>query len=93
MLVLTLRIKIHAPWCRSLKDKRSEIKKLLARLRAKFNVSASEIGAQDALCMIELGVAAIAAGGAQADSIAQNILNFVQSNTEGEILSVEQSLC
>lgn len=92
LLVLTLTVRLHAPWCRSLKDKRSEVKMLLSRLRGKFNVSAAEVGEQDQICLIELGIAAIAANSAQADSIAESVAGFIQFNTEAEILSVEKEL-
>lgn len=92
MILLALTVRLHAPWCRSLKDKRSEVKRLLSRLRGKFNVSAAETGEQDSLTLIELGVAAIAFGSAQADSIAETVAGFIQANTEAEILSVEKEL-
>lgn len=44
--VLTLQIDI--PGCRSLKDKRSRLKPLLARLHREFNISAAEIDHHDA---------------------------------------------
>ena len=90
MLILSMTIRLHAPWCHSLKDKRSEVKMLLSRLRAKFNLSAAEVGEQDSICLIELGVAAIAFGAAQADSIAETVAGFIQSNTEAEIIAVEK---
>jgi len=92
MTLLFLTVRLHAPWCRSLKDKRSEVKMLLSRLRGKFNVSAAETGEQDSLTLIELGVAAIAFSTAQADSVAETVAGFIQSNTEAEILSVEKEL-
>ncbi len=92
MLVLTLVVRLHEPWCHSLKDKRSEVKKLLARLRAKFNLSAAEVGEQDTITLIELGVAAICFDRAQADSIAENVTGFIAANTEAEILSVEKEI-
>lgn len=44
--ILTLHIKF--PGCTSLKEKRSRIKPLLARLHREFNVSAAEVDYQDA---------------------------------------------
>ena len=44
--VLTLQLQI--PGCRSLKDKRSRLKPLLARLHREFNISVAEIDLQDA---------------------------------------------
>ena len=43
--LLTLHVEI--PGCASLKEKRSRIKPLLARLHREFNVSTAEIGLQD----------------------------------------------
>jgi uncharacterized protein YlxP (DUF503 family) len=65
---------------------------LLSRLRSKFNLSAAEVGAQDVITLIDLGVAAIAASAAQADSIAENVTAFIRMNTEAEILSEERAL-
>lgn len=92
MVILTMTIRLHAPWCRSLKDKRSEVKMLLSRLRGKFNLSAAEVGEQDSLCLIELGIAAIAFTSAQADSIAETVTGFIQSNTDAEMIFVEKEL-
>ncbi len=44
ILTLTLRI----PGCHSLKEKRSRIRPLLARLHKEYNISVSEIDRQDA---------------------------------------------
>lgn len=44
--ILTLHLRLHG--CSSLKEKRSRIKPLLARLHKEFNVSTAEMGMQDA---------------------------------------------
>ena len=38
---------IHLPGCNSLKEKRSQIKSILARLQRKFNISIAEVGKLD----------------------------------------------
>lgn len=90
MILLYMTIRLHAPWCHSLKDKRSQVKRLTARLHNTFNVSACEVGQQDIHTIIEIGVAAIAFDSAQADSIAENVAGFVQGNTEAEVVAVEK---
>ena len=40
---------MYIPGCRSLKEKRSQIKPLIARVHREFNVSVSEIDKQDIL--------------------------------------------
>jgi uncharacterized protein YlxP (DUF503 family) len=42
-----LTLELHLPGCSSLKEKRSRLKPLLARLHREFNVSAAEVGDQD----------------------------------------------
>ena len=90
MILLLLTIRLHAPWCHSLKDKRSQVKRLTARLHSTFNVSACEVGEQDIHTIIQIGVAAIAFDSAQADSIAENVIGFVEGNTEAEVVAVEK---
>lgn len=92
MLVLTLRITLHAPWVHSLKEKRMVVKSLVAKLRNKFNASVSEIDQQDIHQTAVIGIAAIAASQAQADSIADAVLRFVEENTEAEITAIEKDL-
>jgi hypothetical protein len=43
MSVGVCRLKIHIPGSRSLKDKRSLVKSLIARLRQQFNLSVAEV--------------------------------------------------
>jgi uncharacterized protein YlxP (DUF503 family) len=48
MAVGLLTLHFHLPGCASLKEKRSRIKPILARLHREFNVSAAELARQDA---------------------------------------------
>ncbi|MEA3351333.1 MAG: DUF503 domain-containing protein [Chloroflexota bacterium] len=47
MIIGLLTIYIHIPGCSSLKEKRSRLKPLLARLHREFNISAAEIDHND----------------------------------------------
>jgi uncharacterized protein YlxP (DUF503 family) len=47
MHVGTLTIELHLPGCDSLKQKRSRLRPLLARLHREFNISAAEIDHND----------------------------------------------
>ena len=42
-----LSLTIEFPGCQSLKEKRSRLKPLLARLQREFNISVAEMGVQD----------------------------------------------
>lgn len=86
MKVATITFKLHAPWVHSLKEKRMIVKSLVAKLQNKFHVSAAEIDEQDTHQIIVIGVAAIVPHNAMADSLMDEISEFVEMNTEAEIM-------
>lgn len=88
MTVAVMTLQLHAPWIHSLKEKRMEVKSLLARIQSKFHASAIESEQQDIHQTIVLAIAVLCANSAQADSILSHIENFVASHTEAEIVSV-----
>ena len=89
MKIAVLRMKLRAPWVHSLKEKRMEVKSLLAKIRNKFQVSAAEVEDQDIHQSIVIGVAAIVPHKAQADSMMEEIVDFVEEITEAELLEEE----
>lgn len=86
MLTLVITMRLRADWCRSLKDKRSEIKRLCHLLRSKFNVSVAESGQQDTWNLIQLTLAALAFDQAQGDSMGETFYDFVLGNTDAEMV-------
>ena len=77
---------LHLPGCRGLKEKRMIVKSLKSRIRNDFEVSAAEVGGQDLLQRAEIGVAVVGPDQAPLDALLQNILSFVESNLDGEVL-------
>jgi len=47
MNIAAITFRLHAPWVRSLKEKRMIVKSLIAKLQNKYHVSAAEIDEQD----------------------------------------------
>lgn len=86
MIIATITFKLHAPWVHSLKEKRMIVKSLVAKLQNKFHVSAAEIDEQDTHQIIVIGVAAIVPHNAMADSLMDEISEFVETNSEAEIM-------
>lgn len=82
-----ITFRLHAPWVHSLKEKRMEVKSLIARLRNKFHVSAAEVDEQDTHQILVIAAAAIVPHQALADSLMEEISLFVEENAEAEILS------
>ena len=92
MFIGTLKVKIHTPWVHSLKEKRMVVKSLCAKVRNKYNVSIAEAEEQDIHQITVLGIACVTNDVSHADSILDNVINFIESNTEGEIIQVEREI-
>ena len=92
MLVGTAIIRLRASWVASLKEKRMIVKSILGRVKNKFNVSIAEIAEQDTHQTIVLGLAFVAASTAQADSITDHVLDFIEENAEAEIIDVVREI-
>ena len=92
MRIATMTFRLRAPWVHSLKEKRMIVKSLVAKLRNRYNVSASEIDEQDTHQIIVIGVAAIVPHNAFADSLMEDISQFVEENTEAEIIDEEREI-
>ncbi|MBC3805644.1 DUF503 family protein [Acetobacterium fimetarium] len=92
MIVGAVQITIYAPWVHSLKEKRMVVKSLSAKTKNKFNVSVAEVEDQDLHQRIVLGIACVVSEASVANSMIDNVLNFVESNTEGEIIDIEREL-
>ena len=86
MKIASMTFRLRAPWVHSLKEKRMIVKSLVAKLQNKFHVSAAEIDEQDVHQIIVIGVASIVPHNAMADSLMDEISEFVESNTEAEIV-------
>lgn len=87
--IAVLKVKLRAPWVHTLKEKRMVIKSLLAKIRNKFQVSAAEVEDQDVHQSIVIGVAAIVPHSAQADSMMEEIIDFIECNTDAELVHEE----
>ena len=92
MKIATMVFRLRAPWVHSLKEKRMIVKSLVAKLRNRYNVSAAEIDEQDTHQIIVIGVAAIVPHNAFADSLMEDISQFVEENTEVEIIDEEREI-
>jgi len=75
MLTIHLRI----PGCASLKEKRSRLKPLLARLHREFNVSVAEVGRQDSWQQAVVACALVGNDPGHVQRSLQKIVNWVES--------------
>ena len=92
MNIAFMTFRLRAPWVHSLKEKRMIVKSLIAKLQNRFHVSAAEIDEQDTHQIIVIGVAAVVPHHAMADSMMNEISQFVEDNAEAEILDETREL-
>jgi uncharacterized protein len=76
---------------RSLKQKRSYVRPIVAALR-KYEVAVAEVGALDLHGRAEIGVAVVAADAAQARRVIDSCEHHVAGRPEIELLSVRRRL-
>lgn len=76
---------------RSLKQKRSYVRPIIAMLR-KFEVSVAEVGLHDLHGRAQIGVAVVAAEAAQARAVVDTCENQMAGRPEIELLSVKRRL-
>lgn len=73
MFVGVLRLVFHIPHARSLKDKRSVVRKFRDRVRSRFGVSIAEVDAQDLHQKAVFGVAVISGDAAACDAVLEQV--------------------
>lgn len=89
MRVLNLKITLRASWVHSLKEKRMVVKSIVQRLKNKFNVYVGEVDEQDIHQIIVIGISAVCGDQKQVDSTLENLIDFVEENTDAEIINIE----
>jgi len=75
-----LTLEIRLPGCSSLKEKRSRLKPLLARLHREFNISAAEIDDQDAWRESVIACALVSNDAAHTQRSLQQVVNWLESS-------------
>jgi len=71
---------------RSLKEKRRVVKSLKDRVRARFNVSISEVDSQDLWHRATLGIALVCSDRKQAQAMSDKIIEFIREAKKVEII-------
>ncbi|QOX62608.1 DUF503 domain-containing protein [Anoxybacterium hadale] len=92
MIIESLELKLYAPWVHSLKEKRMIVKSLTNKISNHFNVSVIEVDDQDLHQSIALGIVCAAGSTAQADSIIDHVIAFIEENTEAELINLRREL-
>lgn len=86
MIVGILTLQVQLPGCKSLKEKRSRLKPLIARLHKEFNVSIAEIDRQDDWDSATIGCVMISNESGYIQSALQTVINWLNRNWPDIIL-------
>jgi hypothetical protein len=86
--LLTLQLEI--PGCGSLKEKRSRLKPLLARLHREFNVSAAEVEALDTWRSAVVACALVGNDAAYVQRALQSVVAWVDENWPDVIVEADR---
>jgi uncharacterized protein YlxP (DUF503 family) len=82
VFVGVLKLTFHIPHARSLKDKRQIVRKFRDRVRARFDVSIAEVGAQDLLQRAIFGVSVVSGDHAVCDSMLEQVARAAETQEE-----------
>lgn len=86
MIVGVQRLDIRLYEIQSLKQKRSQVNKILARLRSRFPISAAEVGCHDLLQRAIIGLSMTAGSESQLESVFNKIEEEIYSSGFAELL-------
>lgn len=89
MHVLALRIELRFPQSRSLKQKRSGVRPIVDGLRARFDVSVSEVDHADTWQLATVGVALVGGKVSVVEALAGKIEQFVWA-TDAEVVGISR---
>lgn len=67
-------------------------KSLINKVKNKFNVSISEIDNQDNHKILTIGIACVSNNMVQINSILDNVINFMEANSEAEIFDINKNI-
>jgi len=90
MYTLSAKLTFYIPHATSLKDKRQIRRSLVEKARRKFNASIAEVDTQDIHQTLTLGVAVVSGDFSHAQNSLDEIIRFMEKNSEAELIKVEE---
>ncbi len=92
MVVGIVRVDLHLPGARSLKDKRQVVRSMKERIRERVHASVAEVEYQDLWQRAALGIAVVAEDGAQVHELLNSARNIVESFMQAQVLDWQENL-
>jgi len=82
MIIGTCRLVFSLPGVRSLKDKRSIVRRLIERARTRFNASVAEVDSMDSLRMAVIAIAVVSNDSQHANAMLDKIVESICQGSE-----------
>ena len=89
MFVGVGRVVLMLHGANSLKDKRSVKRKVIERLKSKFNASVAEVGGNDLHRRLELGISVVGNDQGFVNSCLDNLLNAIEGMQVAEVVETD----
>ena len=89
MVIGTLVIRLVIREAHSLKQKRSVLKRVKDRLRNRFNISVSEVAAQDVWQSATLGVAMVGSDKKYVNAVLSKVIDHIRGYPQVQIVDYE----
>jgi len=80
MVIVAATIELDLSGVGSLKEKRSILKSLIARLHRVFNVAVAEVALHDVWQSASLGVAVVSTSAAHGEAVLESVLRWIEHN-------------
>ena len=90
MTTLSAKLTFQIPYAQSLKDKRMVARSLIDKTRRKYNASVAEVSTQETHQILTLGIAVVSGENSHARNMLDDIIRFMERNTDAELVSVEE---
>ena len=91
MVIGTAVIELSLPGIHSLKQKRSLLKGLIARLHRQFNISCGEVDFHDVWQSAAIGIALVSTSAAHADQVLDRVVTWIEDNRP-DVLVVDHNI-
>lgn len=85
MYLLVIEFKVELEWSKSLKEKRSAKLSLIEKLRKNFNLNVSEVGFNDDIKILNLGISIVNGNMQILKNLDLKLKNYIENNTEGNL--------
>ncbi len=92
MIIGTGKIYLLVHSSHSLKDKRMVVKSIIDKVKHRYNVSIAEIDNQDFQQSIVIGIACISNEKKQVIKVINQVLRYIEANTEAVVEDIETEI-